>query len=69
MANILVMKYFIFYGPDDTWNLRGPCTREQPKMSSIAHSLREWLAHLASHSPLNTRVNYAVGSNPTGSLT
>ena len=24
-----------------------------------------WLAHLASHSPLNPRVNNAVGSNPT----
>ena len=24
-----------------------------------------WLAHSASHSPLNPRVNNAVGSNPT----
>ena len=29
----------------------------------------EWLAHLARHAPLNARVNYAVGSSPTGSIT
>ena len=28
-----------------------------------------WLAHLARHAPLNARVNYAVGSSPTGSIT
>ena len=27
------------------------------------------LAHLARHAPLNARVNYAVGSSPTGSIT
>ena len=28
-----------------------------------------WLAHLARHAPLNVRVNYAVGSSPTGCIT
>ena len=27
------------------------------------------VAHLARHAPLNARVNYAVGSSPTGSIT
>ena len=27
------------------------------------------LAHLAKHAPLNARVNFAVGSSPTGSIT
>ena len=30
---------------------------------------RTRLAHLARHAPLNARVNYAVGSSPTGSIT
>ena len=29
----------------------------------------KWLAHLARHAPLNARVNYDVGSSPTGSIT
>ena len=28
-----------------------------------------WLTHLARHVPHNTRVNYAVGPSPTGSIT
>ena len=27
------------------------------------------LAHLAKHAPFNARVNFAVGSSPTGSIT
>ena len=29
---------------------------------------KERLANLARHAPLNARVNYAVGSSPTGSI-
>ena len=38
-------------------------------VSCLFYYVKGWLAHLARHSPLNTRVDYAVGLSPTGSIT